>query len=110
MSGHHWPPVSPLEQVRTTHNDIAVRLTDAAIRAGSLAPGPSCPPCRRFEVYQGSWTVTLDREDQYMPEQRRRFSPPFKAEAVHIVIETGKPIAAVAVTVLSQRTLAKASA
>jgi hypothetical protein len=28
-----------------------------------------------------------------MPEQRRRFSPPFKAEAVHMVIETSKPIA-----------------
>jgi hypothetical protein len=31
-----------------------------------------------------------------MPEQRRRFSPQFKAEAVHMVIETGRPIAAVA--------------
>jgi transposase-like protein len=31
-----------------------------------------------------------------MPEQRRRFSPQFKAEAVQMVIETGKPIAAVA--------------
>jgi transposase-like protein len=31
-----------------------------------------------------------------MPEQRRRFSPQFKAEAVHMVIDTGKPIAAVA--------------
>jgi|ERR1035438_4229775 transposase-like protein len=30
-----------------------------------------------------------------MPEQRRRFSPPFKAEAVQMVIETGKPIAVV---------------
>jgi len=28
-----------------------------------------------------------------MPEQRRRFSPQFKAEAVQLVIETGKPIA-----------------
>ncbi len=28
-----------------------------------------------------------------MPEQRRRFSPQFKAEAVQMVIETGKPIA-----------------
>ena len=31
-----------------------------------------------------------------MPEHRRRFSPQFKAEAVQMVIETGKPIAAVA--------------
>ncbi|MFD2765859.1 transposase [Micromonospora eburnea] len=31
-----------------------------------------------------------------MPEQRRRFSPQFKVEAVQMVIETGKPIAAVA--------------
>jgi transposase-like protein len=31
-----------------------------------------------------------------MPEQRRRFSPQFKAEAVQLVIETGKPIAVVA--------------
>jgi transposase-like protein len=31
-----------------------------------------------------------------MPEQRRRFSPQFKAEAVQMVIETGKPIAEVA--------------
>jgi transposase-like protein len=31
-----------------------------------------------------------------MPEQRRRFSPQFKAEAVQMVIETGKPIAVVA--------------
>ena len=31
-----------------------------------------------------------------MPEQRRRFSPQFKAEAVQLVIETGKPIAEVA--------------
>ncbi len=31
-----------------------------------------------------------------MPEQRRRFSPRFKAEAVQMVIETGKPIAGVA--------------
>jgi transposase len=31
-----------------------------------------------------------------MPEQRRRFSPKFKAEAVQMVIETGKPIAEVA--------------
>ena len=31
-----------------------------------------------------------------MPEQRRKFSPQFKAEAVQRVIETGKPIAEVA--------------
>lgn len=31
-----------------------------------------------------------------MPEQRRKFSPQFKAEAVQLVIETGKPIAEVA--------------
>src|SRR2546423_9922599 len=31
-----------------------------------------------------------------MPEQRRRFSAQFKAEAVQMVIETGKPIAVVA--------------
>jgi transposase-like protein len=31
-----------------------------------------------------------------MPEQRRRFSSQFKAEAVQLVIETGKPIAEVA--------------
>ena len=31
-----------------------------------------------------------------MPEQRRRFSAQFKAEAVQMVIETGRPIAAVA--------------
>jgi transposase-like protein len=31
-----------------------------------------------------------------MPERRRRFSPQFKAEAVRLVIETGKPIAEVA--------------
>ena len=31
-----------------------------------------------------------------MPEQRRRFSPQFKAEAVQMVISTGKPIAEVA--------------
>jgi transposase-like protein len=31
-----------------------------------------------------------------MVEQRRRFSPQFKAEAVQMVIETGRPIAAVA--------------
>ncbi|MGD0373731.1 MAG: transposase [Streptosporangiaceae bacterium] len=30
-----------------------------------------------------------------MPEHRRRFSPQFKAGAVQLVIETGKPIAAV---------------
>src|SRR3954452_3649308 len=28
-----------------------------------------------------------------MPEQRRRFSPQFRAEAVQMVLETGKPIA-----------------
>jgi len=31
-----------------------------------------------------------------MPEHRRRFSPQFKAEAVQMVISTGKPIAEVA--------------
>ena len=31
-----------------------------------------------------------------MPEQRRRFSPQFKAEAVQMVIATGRPIASVA--------------
>jgi transposase len=31
-----------------------------------------------------------------MPEHRRNFSPQFKAEAVQMVIETGKPIAEVA--------------
>jgi transposase-like protein len=31
-----------------------------------------------------------------MPEQRRRFSPQFKAEAVQMVLETGKPVAEVA--------------
>jgi transposase-like protein len=31
-----------------------------------------------------------------MPEQRRRFSPQFKAEAVQMVIESKKPIAEVA--------------
>lgn len=31
-----------------------------------------------------------------MPERRRKFSPQFKAEAVQMVIETGKPIAEVA--------------
>lgn len=31
-----------------------------------------------------------------MPEQRRKFSPQFKAEAVQLVIETGKPVAEVA--------------
>jgi transposase-like protein len=31
-----------------------------------------------------------------MSEQRRKFSPQFKAEAVQLVIETGKPIAEVA--------------
>jgi hypothetical protein len=31
-----------------------------------------------------------------MPERRRRFSPQFRAEAVQLVIETGKPVAEVA--------------
>jgi len=31
-----------------------------------------------------------------VPEQRRRFSPQFKAEAVQMVLETGKPTAEVA--------------
>jgi transposase len=31
-----------------------------------------------------------------MPEQRRKFSPQFRAEAVQMVIETGRPIAQVA--------------
>ena len=31
-----------------------------------------------------------------MSERRRKFSPQFKAEAVQLVIETGKPIAEVA--------------
>ena len=31
-----------------------------------------------------------------MPDQRRKFSPQFKAEAVQMVLETGKPIAEVA--------------
>jgi transposase len=31
-----------------------------------------------------------------VPERRRKFSPQFKAEAVQLVIETGKPIAEVA--------------
>ena len=31
-----------------------------------------------------------------MPERLRKFSPQFKAEAVQLVIETGKPIAEVA--------------
>jgi transposase len=31
-----------------------------------------------------------------MPAQRRKFSPQFKAEAVQMVIETGKPITEVA--------------
>ncbi|MDQ1634980.1 MAG: transposase [Frankiaceae bacterium] len=31
-----------------------------------------------------------------MPEQRRRFSPQFKAEAVQMVLETGKSVAEVA--------------
>ena len=36
------------------------------------------------------------REDLSVPEQRRRFSPQFKAEAVQMVLETGRPIAEVA--------------
>ena len=31
-----------------------------------------------------------------MPEHRRKFSPQFKAEAVQMVLETGKPISEVA--------------
>jgi transposase-like protein len=31
-----------------------------------------------------------------MPEHRRKFSPQFKAEAVQLVIETGKPVAEIA--------------
>jgi transposase-like protein len=31
-----------------------------------------------------------------MPERRRKFSPQFKAEAVQMVVETGRPIAEVA--------------
>ena len=31
-----------------------------------------------------------------MPKQRRRFSPQFRAEAVQMVLETGKPIVEVA--------------
>jgi transposase-like protein len=31
-----------------------------------------------------------------VPERRRRFSPQFKAEAVQMVLETGRPIAEVA--------------
>jgi transposase-like protein len=31
-----------------------------------------------------------------MPEQRRRFSPQFKAEAVQMVLETGRPVAEIA--------------
>ena len=31
-----------------------------------------------------------------MPEQRRKFSPQFKSEAVQMVLETGKPTAEVA--------------
>jgi transposase-like protein len=32
----------------------------------------------------------------YVSEKRRKFSPQFKAEAVQMVIETGKPVAEVA--------------
>ena len=38
-----------------------------------------------------------------MPEQRRKFSPQFKAEAVQMVLETGKPIAEVARDLGDQR-------
>jgi transposase len=38
----------------------------------------------------------LDWEDLSMPERRRKFSAQYKAEAVQMVIETGKPIADVA--------------
>lgn len=31
-----------------------------------------------------------------MPEKRRKFSPQFRAEAVQMVIETGRPVAEVA--------------
>lgn len=31
-----------------------------------------------------------------MPQKRRKFSPQFKAEAVQMVLETGKPVAEVA--------------
>lgn len=31
-----------------------------------------------------------------MPQKHRKFSPQFKAEAVQMVIETGKPVAEVA--------------
>jgi transposase len=36
------------------------------------------------------------REDLSVPEQRRRFSRQVKAEAVQMVLETGRPIAEVA--------------
>ena len=32
----------------------------------------------------------------FVPEQRRKFSPQFRTEAVQMVIETGKPVAEVA--------------
>lgn len=31
-----------------------------------------------------------------MPQKRRKFSPQFKAEAVQMVLETGRPVAEVA--------------
>ena len=47
-------------------------------------------------VYQGLWTGSLDREDAFMSERRRKFSSQFKAEAVQLVLETGRPIAEIA--------------
>ena len=40
-----------------------------------------------------------------MPEHRRQFSPQFKAEAVQMVIETGKPVAEVARDLVHDGTL-----
>lgn len=70
---------------------LAVELAPSGIRVISIAPVMGC-------------TNDLDsdccREDLSMPEQRRRFSPQFEAEAeaeaVQMVLETGKPIAVVA--------------
>ena len=42
------------------------------------------------------WTGSLDREDAFMSERRRKFSSQFKAEAVQLVLETGRPIAEIA--------------
>jgi transposase len=42
------------------------------------------------------FTATTALPYSHLPEQRRRFSPQFKAEAVQMVLETGKPIAEVA--------------